>query len=221
MPGEPEALKSVLIVRSLEGSTNLLCLAFLFLMIFGSFTAAPLAAASDEPKVIISEATYTMGDGETPYSAEARVLQRAKQVALQVAGTYLENHKKEKSLELTSEEIQTIAGSLVDVEVLEQSRNLVADGLLFYTKIKAMVTTDKMEEVAHRIRGSNAAAEYKKLQQEYARLAQDLETWKKLVVRAPRGSEKEELAHEKIRKLEEAFARIQRNEAALFERVID
>ena len=45
-----------------------------------------------ETKTIVSEATYTMGDGETPTFAEAMVLKKAKQTALEQAGTYLESY---------------------------------------------------------------------------------------------------------------------------------
>jgi hypothetical protein len=37
---------------------------------------------SAETKVVIGEATYIMGDGETPAFAEAMTLQKAKQIAL-------------------------------------------------------------------------------------------------------------------------------------------
>ena len=38
-----------------------------------------------ETKVLTAEAAYTMGDGETPSFAEAMVLQKAKQMALEEA----------------------------------------------------------------------------------------------------------------------------------------
>lgn len=116
----------------------------------------PLIAYA-ETKVITTEATYTMGDGKTPSFAEAQVLQRAKQVALEQAGTYVESYTKVQNLNLTTEEIQTIAGGVMTIQVLDKSRMLVGDGLKLSSKIKATVTTDKMEELARRIKEKNVA----------------------------------------------------------------
>jgi hypothetical protein len=47
------------------------------------------ALVQAETKTIVSEATYSMGDGETPFFAEAMVLLKAKQRALEEAGSRL------------------------------------------------------------------------------------------------------------------------------------
>lgn len=148
------------------------------------------AISHAETKILTAEATYTMGDGETPSFAEAMALQKAKQTALEQAGTYVESYTRTKNYDLSHEEIQTIAGGVLEVEVLEKTRTLVGDGLRFYIKIKATVTTDKMEELAHRIKGKNVAEEYKKLQAEYARLSREVETWKQLAANTPAGPER-------------------------------
>lgn len=72
----------------------------------GGFAPHSLA----ETKVITSEASYTMGDGESPSIAEAQVIQKAKQAALEQAGTYVEAYTKTHNYDLTTEEIQTLAG---------------------------------------------------------------------------------------------------------------
>jgi hypothetical protein len=136
-----------------------------------------------ETKTIIAESTYTMGDGETPSFAEAQVLQRAKQIALEQAGTYVESYTKVQNLNLTTEEIQTIAGGVMTIEVLDKSRTLVGDGLKLYIKIKATVTTDKMEELARRSKDKNVTEEYEKIQNEYdeyVKLKHAVETQRKI-----------------------------------------
>src|SRR5574341_1756558 len=95
----------------------------------------PLLAHS-ETKILTAEANYTMGDGETPSFAEAMAIQKAKQMALEQAGTYVESYTKVQNLNLTKEEIQTIAGGVMQTEVLEKKRSLVGDGLQLYVKIK-------------------------------------------------------------------------------------
>jgi uncharacterized protein YecE (DUF72 family) len=116
---------------------------------------------------------------------------------------------------LTTEEIQTIAGGVLEVEVLDKSRTWIGDGLRFFVKIKATVTTDKMEELAQRIKGKNVAEEYKKLQEDYARLSKEIESWKQLIAQIPPGQEPD-TALDQIREREKTFAAIQKNETALF-----
>ncbi|MGH7148259.1 MAG: hypothetical protein ACREIJ_10230, partial [Nitrospiraceae bacterium] len=160
-----------------------------------------------------------MGDGETPSFAEAMVLQKAKQTALEEAGTYVQSYTKVRNLDLTAEEIQTIAGGVMKVEVLEQTRTLIGDGLRFYTKIRATVTTDQMEELARRIRGKDVAEEYQKLQREYGRLNREFATLKQSLAEVPVGPERE-TALDQLREREKTFRVLQRSEVALFERLI-
>ena len=53
-----------------------------------------------QTKEIVSEGTYNMGDGETPSVAESRALLKAKQIALEQAGTYVESYSKIKNITL-------------------------------------------------------------------------------------------------------------------------
>jgi len=189
-----------------------LSLVFLAYLTFLSFAHA-------ETKVLTTEATYTMGDGETPSFAEAQVLQRAKQMALEQAGTYVESYTKVQNLSLTLDEIQTITGGILKVEVLEKSRKLVGDGLQIYIKIRATVTTDDIANLAQRIRGKNIAEEYRKLQEEYARLSKEMETWKTLLAKAPPGPERDAAISE-IREREKALEGARTKEATFIQNLL-
>ena len=191
----------------------------LLLILASLFTLVVPLLVHAETKVLTAEATYLMGDGETPSFAEAMALQKAKQMALEQAGTYVESYTKVQHLDLTTEEIQTIAGGVLQVGVLDKRRTLIGDGLQFYVKIKATVTTDKMEELAQRIKGKNAAEEYKKLQEDYARLNREIENWKQLVAKTPPGPERE-AALDQIRDREKAFVSVQKSENAFFQRLV-
>jgi hypothetical protein len=178
---------------------------------------SPLVQA--ETKTIVSEATYSMGDGETPSFAEAMVLQKAKQRALEEAGTYVESYTKVRNLDLTSEEIETIAGGVIQVEVLEKKRSAVGESFQFFIKIKATVTTDRMEELARRIKGKNVADEYKRLQEDYTRLSKEFETLKLSIAKSPAGPGRD-AALDQIREREREFRALQQSEASFFERLI-
>lgn len=191
----------------------------LFLILTSLFTLAVPLLAHAETKILTAEATYTMGDGETPSFSEAMALQKAKQTALEEAGTYVESYTKVQNLELTAEEIQTIAGGVLEVQVLEKKRILVGDGLQFYVRIKTTVTTDKMQELAQRVKGKNVGEEYKKFKEDFARLNSELDRWKKLIAKTPTGPERE-AAVDQIREREKAFAAAQKNETAFYQRLV-
>lgn len=99
---------------------------FLSILALPFLLVIPLVALA-ETRVLTTEATYTMGDGETPSFAEAMALQKAKKIALEQAGTYVESYTKIQNLDLTTEEIQTIAGGVLQVGILEKKRSLVGE----------------------------------------------------------------------------------------------
>lgn len=83
-----------------------------------------------ETKEIISEGTYNMGDGETPSVAESRALLKAKQIAVEQAGTYVESYSKVKNITLTQDKIQVLASGLMEVEILDKKRTVIGDGII-------------------------------------------------------------------------------------------
>jgi hypothetical protein len=103
---------------------GLLILAVLTLSHF--LTIAPCAA---ETKTFIADATYTMGDGDTPAYAEAMALQQAKQNALEQAGTYIESYTKIRNYDLMVGELRSVAGGILQNEVLDKSRRLIGNSL--------------------------------------------------------------------------------------------
>jgi hypothetical protein len=190
----------------------------LFVLILVALLIPPLAQA--EIKVITAEAAYTMGDGETPSFAEAMVLQKAKQRALEEAGTYVESYTHVRNLDLTVDEIKTIAGGVMKTEIVEQNREqLKGNGLRFYVKIRALVTTDKMEDLARRIRGGNLALENKRLQDAIADLTKGLDLLKRQVPETKTESERE-IVLDKIREIEKQFREVLSTERAFYKRLV-
>jgi tetratricopeptide (TPR) repeat protein len=161
-----------------------------------------------ETKEIISEGTYNMGDGETPSVAESRALRKAKQIAVEQAGTYVESYSKVKNITLTHDEIQVLASGLMEVEILDKKRTVVGDGINFWVKIKAKVNPDKMEEMAKRLKDKSALEDYKRIQEAYANSQKEIEGLKKELAKSKDGKEKKYL-ESKIaddEKLFEAYA---------------
>jgi tetratricopeptide (TPR) repeat protein len=149
----------------------ILATVIIMFLVFPSFIFA-------ETKEIISEGTYNMGDGETPSVAESRALLKAKQIALEQAGTYVESYSKVKNLTLTQDEIQVLASGLMEVEILDKKRTIVDDGINFWVKIKAKVNSDKMEEMAKRAKEKSVVEDYKRIQEAYAKSQEEIEELK-------------------------------------------
>jgi TonB family protein len=195
------------------------------LIVLLSIFLPPAFHAEAETVQIRSHASYTMGDGETASFAEAMVLQKAKQIALEEAGTYVEAYTKSVNEDLTVEEIRTIAGGVLQTEIVSLTRTLVGDGLRFDIEIKATVATDNMEELVHRIRGTNLSKEYEQLQIKYAQLAKDMEGLKRSVAAIATQPQREtttqlEEVRERIREVEKEFHLTQKTEKSLYRRFL-
>ncbi len=157
-----------------------------------------------EAKEIISEGTYNMGDGETPGVAESRALLQAKRVALEQAGTYVESYSKVINLKLTEDEIKVLASGLMEVEILDKKRTVVGNGIHFWVKIKARVQTEKMEEMAKRVKEKDVIEDYKKVQEAYDTSQKEIEELKSQLSEAKNETEKKKIGT-KIRDDERLF----------------
>ena len=123
---------------------------------------------------IITEGTYNMGDGETPEVAEERALVQAKRVAVESAGTYLESYSKVMGLQLIQDEIRIISSGIMKVEVLEKNRIVQDKGAIqFWVRIKAIISTDNVADMASRLRERSITNKYKEVQQRYIDLQTD------------------------------------------------
>jgi hypothetical protein len=175
----------------------------------------PAATVSADTHLIDAQASYVMGDAETPLFAEAMVLQQAKQTALKQAVDYVAEFARAKSLHLSIEEIQAVTGAGIRIDIAERSRKLVDNGLRFFVKIKASLTTDGMEDLARRIKGKphSLSQEYTQLLDDYAALTRDVEMLKQ-------SSSKAGAAQDRLREKELTLAKIQKRETSLFERLL-
>jgi len=132
-----------------------------------------------ETRLIISEGSYNMGDGETPTVAESRALLNAKRTALEQAGTYVESYSRTKNYELTEDEVKVIASGLMQVTILEKKRTIVGDGFRFWVKIEAMVNPEKMENMAARVKEKFVVEDYRRIQKEYEKSRKEIAVLKK------------------------------------------
>jgi len=138
------------------------------LLFFVSFSFLNLAALSfAETKEIVAEGIYVMGDGETPIVAESRAVEQAKRAALEEAGTYVKSYSLVKNFQVAEDDIEVLASGMMQISILDKKRSIEADAVKFWVRIKAVVTPDKIEIVAEKVKGQGLGQEYKELKEAY------------------------------------------------------
>jgi len=105
------------------------------------------------------------------------------------------------------------------VEILEKTKTLVDDGLKFFVKISATVTTDNIAKLAARLKDKNLPEEYRKLQEEYARLTQDIQSLKQALADPAHRDEREALLA-RIHAQGNAFLAAQKREAIWYDKLV-
>jgi tetratricopeptide (TPR) repeat protein len=127
----------------------------------------PVQAAGPNIKVVIADALYVMGDGDTLAGAEENALTRAKRKAVEETGVYIEaasqdieKHADGKTTRLNSLSIRTIAAAITETEFLEKRRALEGDRIVFYVKIRATINLDTLEDAIKRQKAYEQLAEH-------------------------------------------------------------
>jgi tetratricopeptide (TPR) repeat protein len=161
----------------------------------------PRDTPSIQVKTIITEMTYNMGDDETPLIAESRALAQAKRAALEQAGIYVQSYTRVRDTDLTTDEIEAVTAGFMEVEVLEKKRTLVRGGVQVYVRVRCTIRPERADTLLRRLAETssvqrNALAESQQLlQQDQARLAQEVEKLKDQLARSEAGT-KDRLASE-------------------------
>ena len=146
-----------------------------------------------EVKEITSDGDYNMGDGETPLVAESRARVNAERNAIEQAGVYIESYSKVKNFQLTHDEIRVLASGLMEVTILEKKRAVVGDAIKFSVRIKALVSTDKVEQMAKRVKEKSVLDDYMRIQEAYDKSQKEIEALRKELASAKSAQGKDEI----------------------------
>lgn len=162
---------------------------------------------------VVAEARYLMADGDTLAQAEETVLQRAKRRAVEKAGMYLESTfldvektDADRTVQVSSLEIRTIAAAVTRTEVLESHRSFEQDRPSFYVRIRAVVDLDHLEEAIRRQQSERQFAEhFRRLQKENSTLKAQIREMNTaspgvhtVTISAPRRDDNAERAHKLV-----------------------
>lgn len=147
----------------------------------------PSPASGQTLKVMVSEATYVMGDADTLAGAEDAALLRAKRKAVEQAGVYVESTSQDVETQvdgtashLNELSVRTISAAVTETEILEKTRTLENDRLVFYVRIRATVHVDMLAEAVKRMKSDEQlAAHHRQLQMENSQLKNELQSLKK------------------------------------------
>jgi len=154
----------------------------------------PTNVSSIQVKTVITEATYNMGDNETPLNAEARALAQAKRAALEQTGIYVQSYTRVRDTDLTADEIEAVTAGFMEVEVLEKKRTIVREGVQVYVKVRCAIRPDRADTFLRRlvetsgIQRNVLAESQQRLQQDQARLAKEIEKLKGQLARSDAGA---------------------------------
>jgi tetratricopeptide (TPR) repeat protein len=155
------------------------------LLVLGADVSLSQPAFASEA-TIVAEGRYLMADGDTLALAEEKVLQRAKRSAVEQAGMYLESSFSDvekatgdRSVQVSSLEIRTIAAAITKTEILESRRSFENDRPSFYLRIRAVVDLDHLQDAIRRWLSDRQLAEhFRRLQKENAELKAQLQNLK-------------------------------------------
>lgn len=132
---------------------------------------------SAQPQLITATGEYTMGEGETPAAAKERARLEAMRSATEQAGIYLESSSVVKDMQLTQDEVHTMAGSVLQVQSASYTKKLAADNdsITFTAQITALVDPVDVTALRQRLQDKSVKEEYERLQQSYAKTQQEYE----------------------------------------------
>ncbi len=167
------------------------CLPILFAILL-FLTIVPASPA--EKFEIMAEGEYIMGEGETMEIAGEKARRNAVRSAAEQAGTFVRSYSKVQNLTLKEDVIEVVAGHAMKVTVLDEHTELVGKkSLRFRTRIRATLTTEEVEANVRRAQTDLLLVQsYRKLQEDYARLASETEQLKARLQRAS-GEERREV----------------------------
>lgn len=147
--------------------------------------------ACSEVTEVIAEGEYIMGDGETMSVAEERAQRNAARHAAEQAGAFVKSYTKVKNMVLRSDVIEVVANHSMKISVLKKQREMKGDAVIFYVRIKAVMSTEEIDENLKKLQNDQRAVDaYKMLQVDFDRLSKEMEVLKKQLTGAPAAERK-------------------------------
>jgi Flp pilus assembly protein TadD len=149
---------------------NLLKLFVTFLYIF----VCSYSVAFAEQKVVVTEGKYVLSNLDSKQDAKALALIDAKRLALEQAGTYLESLPEAKNFRLNKDLVNSLAASIMSVDVLSEDWKVSGEILSVIIQIRATIETDGLQEKISRMQETDQVDSFKEMQKQLAVLQKEL-----------------------------------------------
>lgn len=111
--------------------------------------------ASAEIKVIETDNTYVMGDGDSKVDARRIAVREAQRKALGLAGTYVSSLTQVKNFQLTKDEVTAYTAGVMETEIVSEDLNYPS----LTIKVRCTIDTDVLEGQIEQFRGNEELKE--------------------------------------------------------------
>ena len=109
----------------------------------------------DDTVRIENEGVAFLGSGITEHEAKVLAITDAKRQALESAGTYLESHSTVLNQMLVKDEIVTFSGSLLQVNILEEKKEIIDNHFALKVNIEALIDVGLLNKRISDVRQNN------------------------------------------------------------------
>ncbi len=138
-------------------------------------SAAPVANAPPDVRIVTASGEYRMGDHDTRYDAERLAVEAAKRNALEQVATYVESVTVATNLDLTRDDIRTYTAGLVLVRDQRITPMLDGKTVVIHVDLTAEVDANEVVQAVTALRQSqDARTELVAVRQENEQLQQQL-----------------------------------------------
>lgn len=147
-----------------------------------------------ETRSLTAEGEYIMGEGETMEVAGEKARKNAVRAAAEQAGTFVKSYTKVNNFVLQEDVIEVVANHAMKVDVLDEQTELVGKkAIRFRTRIRATISTAEVEANIRKAQEDRTVVDsYRKLKEDYDRLAREADELKKKL-REASGDERKSL----------------------------
>lgn len=185
------------------------------IIIAGMLCIGISSMAMANEQVIEAEGSYIMGDSESAASAKNKARLDAMRMVTEKAGVYVKSYTEVKNMEMTTDELTTMAGKLLKILSQDCVAQPIGDTVKYVVHIKAVVDTSSIDE-QEKLRKEQDDKEkevkensrYQELQKLYNELSKELERLKKQPVILGKTTNKQE--SQQYKDLEERYNQLNR-----------
>jgi hypothetical protein len=103
-------------------------------------------AGQDLGQDIEASAQIVLGDNDSKLDGRRLALREAQRIAIEKAGTYIESLSEVKNFQLTTDQVRTYAGGILEVKEVGEKWDKIGDNLAVTLKVKVRIDKSLITE---------------------------------------------------------------------------